>query len=397
MDFVRSIRFTIPGKNGKSDVEIYVQEVDGALKFEIINLDGDGKTPDLRGLFFDLNNDSKLDGLEYSDDFGVISSLQTGNVSNLGHGANMKGKADPFDVGIEFGSAGQGRNDVESVSFTLSNTAKNLTLDDIANTAFGARLTSSGAKLTTVAPAAPDAHNNSYHIFEDGQAGLTGPSKTPAGVVFQVLANDTDADGNTLTVTHVAGALHGTVTIVDGDDADLLAGDAVMYTPDLDYAGKDNFTYGISDNHGGTDFADVAVDVTAVADDPLLTYEILAGASVNEIRLVVTATQNDADSSEFIDRIALSGLPAGVVASEMGVNPGDQPDQLVHEFLLTLPFGQDINFDLTISAFSEETSNGDQEETSLTVPIAYEHTLISSSRPIRQPTRASGTAAISSP
>ena len=33
MDFVRSIRFTIPGKNGKSDVEIYVQEVDGALKF----------------------------------------------------------------------------------------------------------------------------------------------------------------------------------------------------------------------------------------------------------------------------------------------------------------------------------------------------------------------------
>ena len=282
----------------------------------------------------------------------------------------MKGKAEPFDVGIEFGSAGQGRNDVESVSFTLSNTANNLTLDDIANMAFGARLTSSGAKLTTVAPAAPDAHNNSYQIFEDGQAGLTGPSKTPAGVVFQVLANDTDADGNTLTVTHVQGALHGTVTIVDGDDAD---GDAVMYTPDLDYAGQDNFTYAISDNHGGTDFADVAVDVTAVADDPLLTYEILAGASVNEIRLVVTATQNDADSSEFIDRIALSGLPAGVVVSETGVNPGGQPGQLVHEFLLTLSFGQDIDFDLTISAFSEETSNGDQEETSLTVPIAYEH------------------------
>ena len=375
MDCVRSIRFSIPGKNGKSDVEIYAFEVNGSLQFEITLLDGHGKTPDLRGLFFNLNDFSKTAGLTFSNDFGAISGLRTGLIDDMGHGANMKGKADPFHVGIEFGTPGQGHDDLETVSFTLSNHAKNLTLDDIANTLFGARLTSSGAKLTVVAPAAPDAVNDSYNIFEDGQSGLTAPSKISHGIVMQVLANDTDADGNTLTINHVEGALHGTVQIVDGDDADHLVGDAVLYTPDLDYAGKDSFTYCITDNHGGTDFADVQVNVEAVADAPLLSYEVLAGASVNEIRIVVTATQNDADSSEFIDRIALSGVPTGVLISEMGVNPGDQPDKIVHEFVLTLPAGQDTNFNLGITAFSQETSNGDQESSTVTLPIAYDYTL----------------------
>ena len=157
----------------------------------------------------------------------------------------------------------QGHDDLETVSFTLSNHAKNLTLADIANTLFGARLTSSGAKLTVVVPAAPDAVNDSYNIFEDGQSGLGDPSKISHGIVMQVLANDTDADGNTLTINHVEGALHGTVQIVDGDDADHLVGDAVLYTPDLDYAGKDSFTYCITDNHGGT-ICDVQVNVEAV-------------------------------------------------------------------------------------------------------------------------------------
>jgi hypothetical protein len=56
------------------------------------------------------------------------------------------------------------------------------------------------------------------------------------------------------------------------------------------------------------------VTITAVADIPDLDVQVLPGEEVNQIVLRVTATQTDADSSEFMDRIATSvagGLPAG--------------------------------------------------------------------------------------
>ena len=237
-----------------------------------------------------------------------------------------------------------------------------------------------GAKLTVIAPAAPDAVADSYSIFEDGQSGLADPSTVPEGVLFSVLANDTDADGNTLTITDVHGALHGTTQIVDGADADSLPGDAILYTPFEDYSGSDTFTYCISDNAGGTDFADSTVSITAVADVPTLSYEIIAGAEVNQVIVKVTATQTDADSSEFMDRIELSGIPAGVTVDFNGENPTSEPDQIVKEFLLTLPMDQDTNFNLGITAVSKETSSGDEESTSLTVPIVLETNAISANR-----------------
>jgi hypothetical protein len=374
MECVRSITFTIPGKKGEPAIQVAVTELDGKLVFDLSALDG-GKGPaDLRGLFFDLNDDTKLAGLQFANDDGAVTGLAT-HTNDLGRGANVHGKAAPFDVGLEFGTPGIGRDHVQSTSFTLSNDAGNLTLDDIANVLFGARTTSEGAKLTVFAPAAPDAVADAFDIFEDGQSGVSDPSKVSNGVLLQVLANDTDADGDTLTITSVHGAQHGIVEIVDGDDADSLVGDAVLYTPDLDYAGADSFTYCVSDNNGGTDFADVQMAIEAVADKPVLSFEVAAGAAVNQILLTVTATQNDADGSEFIDRIDLSGLPSGVTVSEATVNPGDEPGTLTHTFVIDLPLNQDASFDLGITAYSQETSNGDQESTTINVPILFEHNL----------------------
>jgi hypothetical protein len=67
---------------------------------------------------------------------------------DLGNGANMQGAASPFDVGLEFGTQGIGKDDIQSTSFTLSNTDNNLTLDDIAHVQFGARLASIGDPST---------------------------------------------------------------------------------------------------------------------------------------------------------------------------------------------------------------------------------------------------------
>jgi hypothetical protein len=222
MDCVRSITFLIPGNETTPDVEVKAVENNGSLEFIVTVLDGSGLTADLRGLFFNLNDVSKLAGLTVTGDGGAVTEYSTGDVINLGNGANMLGAADPFDVGLEVGTSGMAADDIQTVSFTLSNTANNLTLDDIAHTMFGARLTSVGetdgsrtdsAKLTVIAPAAPDANNDAYSMFEDGQSGLDDPSTVPEGVLLDVLANDTDADGDTLTVTEVFGALHGTLAI----------------------------------------------------------------------------------------------------------------------------------------------------------------------------------------
>jgi len=77
-----------------------------------------------------------------------------------------------------------------------------------------------------------------------------------------VLSNDSDVDGDGLTVTSVTQGANGTVTI------DAVTGNPV-YTPNANFTGTDSFTYTISDGNGGTDTATVTVTVTITAvDDP---------------------------------------------------------------------------------------------------------------------------------
>jgi hypothetical protein len=75
--------------------------------------------------------------------------------------------------------------------------------------------------------------------------------ETPINVA--VLGNDSDPDGDALTVTNASDPTNGTTSInPDG---------TVHYTPDAGFSGSDTFTYEISDGHGGTDTATVTVTV----------------------------------------------------------------------------------------------------------------------------------------
>lgn len=375
-NFLRKIEFNIPGSGKSAGIKVIATEVDGALIFTLDVLDGEGHTGDLRGLFFNLNSPGLLDGLLY--DGSDVTGFGTKNVSNLGKGANISGVAQPFDVGLQFGTPGVAKDNIKSTAFTLSHESTVLSLDDIANVEFGARINGSAkdsSKLTVVAPAAPDAVADIYNIFEESVDGLGTPSTIPASSLFHLLDNDTDADGDTLTIVEIEGPAHGTVEIVDGDDEDDLVGDAVLYTPDEDYSGTDRFYYLINDNNGGTDFAEVTINIEAVADIPDLSYEILAGSTVNQIVVRVSTAQTDADSSEYIDRIELSGIPEGVLVSKSVYNPVEQPDQITHDFVLTLPRYLDTNFELGITAVSKELSNGDEEVAIETVAIVYDENL----------------------
>ncbi|GAA5145601.1 hypothetical protein GCM10023340_15200 [Nocardioides marinquilinus] len=74
-------------------------------------------------------------------------------------------------------------------------------------------------------------------------------------VDVDVLANDTDADGDTLAVASVTDPANGTATIT---------GTKVRYTPDAGHTGADTFDYVVSDGNGGTDTG--TVTVTTYAD-----------------------------------------------------------------------------------------------------------------------------------
>lgn len=75
-------------------------------------------------------------------------------------------------------------------------------------------------------------------------------------VTITVLANDTDVDGDTLTVTGATTPSHGTVTINTDN--------TVTYSPATDYTGTDSFTYTVSDGNL-SDSASVAIEVTETA------------------------------------------------------------------------------------------------------------------------------------
>jgi hypothetical protein len=135
--------------------------------------------------------------------------------------------------------------------------------------------------------------------------------------------------------------------IVNGTDSDTLVGDSILYTPNKDYSRPN-----------------------AVADVPDLTYQIFSGNTVNQTVVRVTATQKDADSSEFIE---LSGIPEGVTATPSVFNPSTRQGQYVQDFVLNLPLNQDVNFNLGVQAVSKETSSGDKKTRSVSIPIVLEY------------------------
>ena len=82
-------------------------------------------------------------------------------------------------------------------------------------------------------------------------------------VAINVVANDTDVDGDTLTPSTVSAPDLGSVAIApDG---------TVVYTPPPNYSGPDSFTYTVSDGHGGTASAAVSITIASVNDAPTAT------------------------------------------------------------------------------------------------------------------------------
>lgn len=102
------------------------------------------------------------------------------------------------------------------------------------------------AGLATNANHPPVANNDSFSVAQGSSLTVNASS---------LLTNDTDADGDTLSIISATIASNGSL---------VSSANSFTYTPNSSFSGVDTFTYTISDGRGGTATATVSITVTAV-------------------------------------------------------------------------------------------------------------------------------------
>jgi VCBS repeat-containing protein len=133
-----------------------------------------------------------------------------------------------------------------------------------------------------------------------------------------VLANDSDVDGDALTVTAVeTGATKGKVTITGG-------GSGVSFDPDGKFealgtgqSANDSFGYTISDDHGNTATAMVAVTVTGIDDAPKASNDektLAEDAPATAIDVLANDTDVDAGLAKSIESVTQPANGTVVIA-----------------------------------------------------------------------------------
>jgi VCBS repeat-containing protein len=192
----------------------------------------------------------------------------------------------------------------------------------------------------------------------------SGSGNEDTGITGQLTATDVDNPNSELVFSVKSQATHGKV-IVSNDGS-------YNYIGDQDYAGADSFVFQVEDGDGLFDAETVSLNIDAVADAPNLSIQVLDGKSINEIILRVFTSQVDEDGSEhLLDIVADGALPSGATLTPDTAMTGQILGSTVQDFILTLPVEQDSNFNLSFTATSQETSNGDRSAATATVPISY--------------------------
>ena len=136
-----------------------------------------------------------------------------------------------------------------------------------------------------------------------------------------LLTNDSDVEGDTLTLTSVTQSSHGSVEIVDSRHA--------KYTPNLNYSGPDSFSYTISDGHGGNASSNVSFTVVPVNDPPIANDDSITAIEDTPANIPVLNNDTDVDGDilylESFDSIsAQGGTLTRVENGTPGVTSDDQ-------------------------------------------------------------------------
>ena len=180
---------------------------------------------------------------------------------------------------------------------------------DLGNTGTGGTLTDSDTRTITVNAVndPPVAGNDSFTTNED------------TAVTTTVLTNDSDLDGNPLSITQVNGAaiVAGGVAIAvtNGTVSLNAAGTQLTFTPSANYNGAASYTYTISDGQGGTATATVNGTVTAVNDPPVAVNDSFTTNEDTAVSVAVKTNDSDVDGNPLtITQVNGAAIVAGGAA-----------------------------------------------------------------------------------
>ena len=108
-------------------------------------------------------------------------------------------------------------------------------------------------------------------------------------MIADVLANDSDVDGDTLNITSV-NASYGIATINNDN--------TIRYDMQPNYSGVITISYGVSDGNGGTSHADLVLTVTG-NEAPVATSDEVTVKDNQTITVDVLANDTDADNDDL--------------------------------------------------------------------------------------------------
>ncbi|GIF24155.1 putative repeat protein (TIGR01451 family) [Actinoplanes tereljensis] len=130
----------------------------------------------------------------------------------------------------------------------------------------------------------------------------TGATTNGSQVTVPVLANDSDPDDatGTLTVSIVSGPAHGAAVV----NADM----TVTYTPAGGWAGADPFVYRVTDPHGGTDTATATVTTANAA--PTANDDMINTPSNTPVTITVLDNDSDPNPPDTLTVVAVTQPPA---------------------------------------------------------------------------------------
>ncbi|RYD61969.1 MAG: tandem-95 repeat protein, partial [Verrucomicrobiaceae bacterium] len=174
-------------------------------------------------------------------------------------------------TGVTAGANGTTSTDGSTVTYTPGpNFSGTDTFTYTVEDGFGGAATATVTLTNTI----PVAANDNFH------------PPLASAIALDVLANDSDPDGDPRTILSVGSATHGTVSIEGGN---------ISYIPGATFIGADTFTYTIGDGFGGMATATVALQNSA----PLASDDV-AEASGGAVTIDVLVNDSDLDGDSLV-------------------------------------------------------------------------------------------------
>ncbi|NNF63433.1 MAG: tandem-95 repeat protein [Acidimicrobiia bacterium] len=163
-------------------------------------------------------------------------------------------------------------------------TSTSTTTTTTTTTAAPVTTSTSTSTTTTLAPqSAPTAVADSVSLVEDGT------------VVIDVLANDSDPDGDIAAVRVSVPPKSGTATV---------GSNKITYSPNADFHGNDSLTYEVCDAGGRCAVAGVVIVVTSVPDAPVAQAD--STSATEDVSKVVAVVANDSDADGDISTVKIT-------------------------------------------------------------------------------------------